>query len=174
MAEINAGRFTAELDQPFVVFLVGMRVTRFLAFRKCLQVPTPFVIMLNGLRAHPESGFLHGEQFFRLWPLTTIMVSYWRSFEDLERFARSKDVPHLAAWQRFVRSVGGDSSVGLWHETYAVEPGKYEVVHVNMPIFGLAGAAGKSTPVSGHRDRARGRMTGQEEAASAEPVYAEQ
>src|SRR5258707_8443290 len=134
MAQINAGRYSAELDRPFVVFLIGMRVNRLFAFRKWLPIPAAFVKMLNALRAHPESGMLHGEQFFRLWPLTTIMVSYWRSFDDLEHFARSTSEPHLATWQAFARSVGDDGSVGIWHETYAVEPGKYEVIHVNMPL----------------------------------------
>ena len=29
------------------------------------------------------------------------LVQYWRSYEDLERFARNPDDPHLPAWRRF-------------------------------------------------------------------------
>jgi hypothetical protein len=74
-----------------------MRVNRLLAWRKWGSVFGAFPKMIQTLKAHPEKGFLGGEAFFRLFPLTTIMVSYWRSFEDLEHFARAKDDPHLAA-----------------------------------------------------------------------------
>src|SRR5258708_36680612 len=87
------------------------------------------------------------------------MVSYWRSFEDLERFARSKDDPHLAAWQRFTREIGTDGSVGIYHETYAVTPGSYEAFYANMPLFGLAGAPKQAGPGRGHKAQtAQGRM----------------
>ncbi len=33
-----------------------------------------------------------------------------------------------------------DGSIGIWHETYLVEPGKFECVYGNMPPFGLAAA----------------------------------
>jgi hypothetical protein len=61
----------------------------------------------------------HAEVFF-YWR-GPALVQYWRSFEDLERFARNPDDPHMPAWQRFNRSVGSDGSVGIFHETYLVE-----------------------------------------------------
>ena len=33
MSKIYTGRYTARTDQPFVVFLVGMRINRLLAVR---------------------------------------------------------------------------------------------------------------------------------------------
>ncbi|MBA4115324.1 MAG: DUF4188 domain-containing protein [Rubrobacter sp.] len=48
------------------------------------------------------------------------LASVWRSFEDLERFARNPDDPHLPSWRRFNQTVGSDGSVGIWHETYVV------------------------------------------------------
>jgi hypothetical protein len=87
-------------------------------------------------------------------------VCYWRSFEDLERFARSPAEPHLAAWRRFSQSVGADGSVGIWHETYLVEPGCYEALYSNMPVFGLARATAH-LPVSGRRESARDRVEGE-------------
>jgi len=45
------------------------------------------------------------------------LVQYWRSFEQLEQFARSPAATHLEAWKRFNRAVGADGSVGIWHET---------------------------------------------------------
>lgn len=155
---VHPGRFTAETDQPFVVFLIGMRVNQPWQLRKWMTVASAMPPMLKTLYTHAEEkGFLGAEQFFRLFPLTTIMVSYWRSFEDLERFARSPEDPHLAAWQDFMRQVGKDGSVGIWHETYQIQPGQYECIYANMPSFGLA-AATRHVPVVPRTERARDRI----------------
>jgi hypothetical protein len=157
MAKVIPGRFTAHTDKPFVVFLVGMRVNRFAAFSKWMPVAQAMGPMLKTLYQHPEKGFLGGENFFRLFPTTTLLLSYWQSFEDLEHFARHPSEPHLDAWQRFNRSVGNDGTVGIWHETYLIEPGNYETVYSNMPVFGLA-AATEHLPATGRRQSAAGRM----------------
>jgi len=47
----------------------------------------------------------------------------------------------LPVWAEFNRRIGGDGSVGIWHETYTVAPGQYEAIYANMPRFGLARAA---------------------------------
>ncbi|HEX2620602.1 MAG TPA: DUF4188 domain-containing protein [Phototrophicaceae bacterium] len=158
---IISERFTTEVNEPFVVFLIGARINQMTAVRRWSSVVRAMGQMLPVLYQYPQKGFLGGESFFRLFPVTTVLISYWRSFEDLERFARSKDDPHLAAWQDFYRQGGTDGKVGIWHETYMIEPGKYEVVYANMPLFGLAKATGKPMPTGGHRTKARGRVTGQ-------------
>ena len=170
MPAIIADRFTTQKDEPFVVFLIGMQVNKLSALPKAFTVARQFTQMTQVLAQHPEKGYLSGELFFRISPaVTTLLLSYWRSFEDLERFARSKDDPHLAAWQAFVKKVGYDGSLGIWHETYAIEPGKYEVVYANMPLFGLAGATQNAIPVrGGHRNGARGRKTGGTETVPAD------
>jgi Domain of unknown function (DUF4188) len=84
-------------------------------------------------------------------------VQYWRSFEDLERFARNPDDPHLPAWRHFNRTVGSDGSVGIWHETFIVERGNYEAIYSNMPLFGLAKAT-ERVPAIGRRETARRRL----------------
>jgi hypothetical protein len=157
MAQIFPGRFTAQTDSPFVVFLIGMRVNQLGAFSKWVPVAQAMPTMLKTLQQHPEKGFLGGEHFFRLFPLTTLLVSYWRSFEDLEHFARNADDPHLGAWQRFTRTVGNDGSVGVWHETYLIEPGHYEAIYGNMPAFGLA-AATTHVPITRRSNNARSRV----------------
>ena len=82
---------------------------------------------------------------------------------DLEKYARSRDSLHLPAWQAFNKNVGGNGSVGIWHETYQIDPGKYEVFYGNMPLFGLSGAAKGMAPVtSSAAQSARGRMTGEQ------------
>ncbi len=163
------GRYSAQIDEPFVVFLIGMRVNRLWAFRKWLPVAGAMPPMLRELYAHPEKGFLGGEMFFNLFPLSTILVSYWRSFEDLEHFARSKDDPHLEAWRKFNQLVGADGRVGIWHETYLVPAGQYEAVYGNMPVFGLA-AATQHVPAAGRRETARRRLGGSNEPAVPSPA----
>ena len=47
--------------------------------------------------------------------------------------------------------------MGIWHETYLVEAGRYECVYGNMPRFGLA-LAGSHQPATGARETARRRL----------------
>ncbi|MBE9192259.1 DUF4188 domain-containing protein [Gloeocapsopsis crepidinum LEGE 06123] len=152
MVQIMPGRFTAQVDEPFVVFLIGMRINQFFAFSKWIPTARAMAPMLNTLYQHPEKGFLGGENFF-YWRGAGL-IQYWRSFEDLERFARNPADPHLAAWQHFSRAIGNDGSVGIWHETYLIEPGNYKAIYGNMPIFGLASAT-KHVPITGRRENAR-------------------
>ncbi|MBX3082425.1 MAG: DUF4188 domain-containing protein [Anaerolineae bacterium] len=163
MSTVINDRVTAQMEQPFAVFLIGMRVNKPLQFRKWMKVASAMPPMLEALYKHPEKGFLSGETYYSLFPLQTILVSYWRSFEDIERFARAKDDPHLAAWIHFNREIGYDGSVGVWHETYTIEPGHSESLYANMPLFGLGKAVGSTIPVhGGHLRNARGRMKGQD------------
>jgi hypothetical protein len=156
-------RFTTDYQQPFVVFLIGMRVNRGLQVRKWAWVAAQMGKMLPVLYQHPEKGFLGGDTYFSMFPFTILLVSYWRSFDDLERFARAKDDPHLKSWQEFYQRVGTDGSVGIFHETYMISPGQYEAVYVNTAPLGLVKATGSVVPVTaGHRMKARGRMTGQD------------
>ncbi len=155
MTQVLDGRFTAEVEEPFVVFLIGLRINRPLQVGKWLPTAYAMGPMLKELYGNPERGFLGAETFF-YWP-GIALVQYWRSFEDLERFAKDRDAPHLPAWRRFNRSIGGDGSVGIWHETYLVEPGQYEAIYANMPPFGLAKAK-RPVPATGRRATARRRL----------------
>jgi len=166
VAKVMPGRYTAEIDEPFVVFLIGMRINKLFAFRKWIPVARAMGPMLSTLYQHPEKGFLGGEFFWNLHG--PVLIQYWRSFEDLEKFARDKSDPHLGAWRQFNKAIGSDGSVGIWHETYLVEPGKYEAVYGNMPVFGLASATNHVSAV-GRRETARRRLGGENEPAVASP-----
>jgi hypothetical protein len=135
---IHNGRFTAAYDGGFVVFIIGMRINKMFAVRSWLPIFTAMRPMLQRLNEDPALGFLHGT--YTLIPRGAALIQYWRSFEDLERFAKNPVEPHLAAWKRFNRRVGNDGSVGVFHETFEVAPGRWESVYVNMPVFGLAAA----------------------------------
>ncbi|HEX9969155.1 MAG TPA: DUF4188 domain-containing protein, partial [Acidimicrobiales bacterium] len=97
---VHKGRFTAKHDEDFVVFLIGMRFNKPWKVWRWLPVATAMPPMLKELEQHPELGCLG----FRQWVgRTTILVQYWRSFDDLDAFARSDELPHLRAWRRFNR-----------------------------------------------------------------------
>lgn len=144
MGESAGLRMTAEIDGDFVVFLIGAR------FNSKLQLARSLVDlggrrgmrhMLDYLVSQPDKGLLAYEM-----GLPTI-VQYWRSFEQLEAFARDRDDPHLEVWHQYWRRVGRTGRTGIWHETYLVKAGQYEAIYANMPPHGL-GKAGRLVPVS--------------------------
>jgi Domain of unknown function (DUF4188) len=121
-----------------VVFIIGARLqkTRPLrSLRDLGEFQRGMRTMLDHLSAHPEKGML-GYQALGL----TSFVQYWRSFDDLERFAQDDDDPHLATWRAYWKRVGRSGRTGIWHETYLVRAGEYEAVYGNMPPSGLAKA----------------------------------
>ena len=155
MAQLFPGRFTAKIEGPFVVFLIGVRVNRLLAVGKWLPVTRAMPRMLEELRRRPELGLLHAE-FAVTWR-GAMVLQYWRSFEHLHAYASMRDAQHLPAWAAFNRSVGSDGTVGIWHETYEVAAGRFETVYANMPRWGLSGA-GEHVPAVGRMSTARERM----------------
>jgi hypothetical protein len=155
MPPIFPGRYTAQSSEPFVVFLIGMRINRLLAFGSWTCVAAAMPRMIAELKRQPELGLLHAE-FFLYWRGVAV-VQYWRSFEQLHAYAHARNAAHLPAWAEFNRRIGGNGVVGIWHETYTIAPGQYESVYANMPRFGL-GAATEHVKVAGRLEDARSRM----------------
>jgi hypothetical protein len=143
--KLRTGRWAASYDGELVVFMIGMRINRPWKPRQWWPVFVAMPRMIKWLKQHPQAGLLHYEQSLRS-PLSPMLVQYWRSFEDLERFARSPDAPHLDAWKRFNATVRDSGDVGIWHETYRVSAGASESIFGNMPPGGL-GVAGDLAPV---------------------------
>ena len=155
MAQIHAERMAAELDGDFVVFLIGARLNKWWQLRDMMWFSKTMPKMLRELSDLPseDTGFLGYQQLGML-----INVQYWRSFDHLEAYARSKDREHFPEWIEFNRRYKkrrGD--VGIWHETYLVKGGAYEAVYSGMPTFGL-GRAGRLVPATGSREEARQRL----------------
>lgn len=86
MANIFNGRYTADIQGDFVVFVIGMRINKALRIDKWGPVASAMGPMLSTLYQHPEKGFLGG--YTLLGWRTIVTMQYWRSTEDLERFAR--------------------------------------------------------------------------------------
>ena len=154
-ARVINGRFAAEIDGDFVVFLIGMRINQLWAVHKWLPVSRAMPRMLTELLQRPELGLLDARSY--LSGRTVMVVQYWRSFDHLHAYAHARDKHHLPAWAEFNRRVGGNGSVGIFHESYLVPAGSYEAVYANMPLVGLA-KAGRSVAATGARESARARL----------------
>jgi len=89
MTDVNNGSYMADLSSAgdeLVVFLIGMRVNKPWKLSAWWPVFTAMPKMLRYLEEHPEKGLLGYRQAFLPAP---ILVQYWWSFADLERFARA-------------------------------------------------------------------------------------
>ena len=156
METIHPGRFTAELDEPVVLFLIGTRINRLsslLRFRWFLKTMPD---MLKELSADSQSGLLWYRTYLS-WPYITVQ-QYWKSFDNLLAYSSDKSKSHMPAWGRYMRELMNDGTFGIWHETYLIEPGRFECVYGNMPVFGLA-AAGAHVPAEGRLATAKDRFS---------------
>ena len=152
MASVVDKRMSAEVEGPFVVFLIGMRINKPWKIHKWLPVLLAMPRMLKELYKQPQSGFLGH------YGLGKVMIQYWRSFEQLEAYARDHNQEHWPAWVAFNKRVGASrGDVGIWHETYLINPGQYEAIYSGMPPTGL-GKVGNLVPASGVRERASDRL----------------
>jgi hypothetical protein len=145
MADIRHGRFSAEIDGDFVVFLIGPRLNKpWLALKSIGDLGEPrrgMKAMLDELMAHPEKGLLGYRMGY------PVIVQYWRSFEQLEAFARDPGDLHRPTWLAWFRR-DRRGRTGIWHETFLVRAGEYEAVYSDVPEAGLA-VAGRAVPMSG-------------------------
>ena len=146
MATVHKGRFTAQIEGEFVVFLIGMRINHLFLIHKWLPVAMAMPRMLKELFTHKEMGMLHA--YAAIGGRTLMTVQYWRSFEQLHAYAHAKNLAHLPAWADFNRRVrrqwcGRDLSRNLCRETR----------HVRMCICQHAGLRSSSCRRDGARYR---------------------
>lgn len=154
MALIHLGRYTAHMEGSFVIFIIGVRINRIAAIHKWLPVTLAMSPMIQELYKDPSLGFMHAT--FHLNFRGISLVQYWRSFEQLEHYARH-GANHMKAWRNFNQKVGENLAVGIYHETYLVNAGCYEAMYNNMPIHGLA-KAGVHMPITPEKHSARQRL----------------
>jgi hypothetical protein len=152
--EIFNGRYTTDCDgESFVVFIIGMRVNKFLTISKWLPVFRAMGPMIKELYQNPQWGFLHTEFTFS-WR-QVVLIQYWKGFDELEAYAHGKT--HSIAWKEFNQKINKNGSVGIFHETYKIEKSASEAIYVNMPKFGLSKAF-SHVPVSKNRNTAKSRI----------------
>lgn len=158
MTKVINGRRTADMGSRdgIVVFLIGMRVNKVWRVWQWAPVFSAMPRMIAELAADPSRGMLGRPRTF-ISGRTVMLVQYWNSFEDLERYARDPKAEHLPAWRAFNRRIRDNGSVGIFHETYRVAAGDVETVYANMPEFGLA-AVTAAVPVARGRNTAAARL----------------
>jgi hypothetical protein len=132
-----------------VVIYLGMRANTLRGF--CTLLATGPKIS-SSVAGNPEGLLAHETLTYSIFPLHLGMRQYWRSFDDLELFAKSD--PHKQWWSQFLKDPKG---VGFWHETYFIGGG-FESVYDNIPTpFGFSQFA-PVVPASGRMFSARQRL----------------
>ncbi|MDB5264416.1 MAG: transcriptional regulator [Adhaeribacter sp.] len=154
MANTINQRMTVQLEGDFVVFLIGMRINHFWKLHKWIPVAMSMPKMLKELSQKPESGFLGFQMYGGIPP---VIAQYWRTFEQLEAYAKDRNGQHYPAWKEFNIKIKSSGDVGIWHETYKVRAGEYECIYNNMPEYGL-GKVGVLVPAVGKKEFAAGRI----------------
>lgn len=161
-------RVTAERDEEFVVFHIGMRINNFWKVHRWLPILLVAPRMVRELTAEEESGLLESRGVVGPGIRHIGFVQYWDSFADLRAYARDSDHLHLPAWQEYYQDgTKDDACLGIWHETYVVDPDDCETVYNNMPRHGLGASQGTEIRSAvGQRDTASGRIGESEDAES--------
>lgn len=137
--KVVPGRMTARFEKPVVLFLIGARFNKPWHFPRFLWFARAMPRMLAELEKKPETGLLWYQQWSSF---PNIMVQqYWESFDKLLAYSHDRGALHQPALSRYMREMQHEPAVGIWHETYLVEPGRYECIYGNMPPFGLAAAS---------------------------------
>src|SRR4051812_48494269 len=139
-----AGRMTADAPPGTVAFLIGMRINRPWKIRQWLPVATAMPRMLQELAARPDLGLLAHRTYVS--GRTVLTVQYWRSAEDLDRYARARDHAHLPAWREFNRRIRDNGDVGILHETYV--PDRPQTAYVHTPARLPLGGARRRKPLA--------------------------
>lgn len=138
---VLAGASVADVgDDEVVVFLIGARVHRWRKVRSWFPIFVAMPRMLIQLAKNPDLGLLHAKVYRA--GRDVLVVQYWRSVEDLGRFAKDPSLTHAPAWAAFNRDAAGSGDIGIWHETYRVPADHIETRYGNLAPFGLGKALG--------------------------------
>ncbi len=138
---VKAGRYTANYPDEFVVFFIGMRINKLWRVNEWVPVARAAFAMNKELQEMPDSPLLESRSMLTLDDLRIPMfIQYWRSVEELEKWANNNDMRHRPAQREFFRRTAYNGNVGVWHETYLVGAGQFEAIYANMPRMGLAAA----------------------------------
>lgn len=152
---IVTDRVTVDIDNEFVVLLIGMRINKWWKIHKWLPIAVSMMRMISEQSKDRDSGLLSGE--YRTIGNPIVYLQYWHSYDALENYAHNPSKKHRSAWSEFYKRIGTSGDVGIWHEAYRIAPGHYECVYINMPPFGL-GRVSSLIPARGRRQTSRGRM----------------
>jgi hypothetical protein len=151
MNSLHLGRKTVKNDRDLVVFLIGARINKWWLLPLSLPILIKMRAMQKELLADPESGLMG------IQSLGSAEVQYWRSLEHLMNYADDRKREHQPTAKKFYQKIFRNEAVGIWHEAYFVQAGRYECLYVNMPAQGL-GKVQPLIPAEGAFATARGRL----------------
>ncbi|MFV2060805.1 MAG: DUF4188 domain-containing protein [Gammaproteobacteria bacterium] len=134
---IISKRMTVELEETKVVFLIGLRINKLWKIHQWLHLVLTMPKLLKELRRQDVPGFISGNMWYGR---NILMVQYWDNFKSLEQYAKNNSRSHMPVWTYFNMRILSSAAVGVWHETYQIEPGQFEAIYTNMPRYGLATA----------------------------------
>ncbi len=157
---IRERKVTAEREEDFVVFHIGMRINAFWKVHRWLPILLLAPRMVRELMDDGSSGLLGSRTVLGPGMRNIGFVQYWESFEALRAYARDSDRLHFPAWQDYyANDTKNDAALGIWHETYRVNADEYETVYNNMPPSGLGACVGTDlVPATATRKSAAGRI----------------
>lgn len=150
MSQVIRGRMAAEVEGAFVIYINGFRLNKLRAFPRWLRAGLKIGKMFEELAEDPDSGFL-GYQPALQGLRGGGSIQYWRSLEDLQRFAHDPNDMHVPAW-KWVNENIRNGEVGFWAEIYLIEDGNYETFYRDMPPKGL-GSLTKLVQMADHTRR---------------------
>jgi hypothetical protein len=153
--QIYSGRYAPHYDRDFVMYVFGMRINKPLQVSLWMHVVKYAFQMRTWLRNNPQAGMLRIER--AIVHGCPAMVTYWRSFEDLEAFARDRENIHMDGWHWYNTKAHQTGAVGMWHEMYQVRAGATAGIYAHLPRIGLA-AIGEHRPVGSTLRTAAQRM----------------
>lgn len=153
-------KVAADRSEEFVVFHIGVRINAFWKLHRWVPIVLIAPRMVRELISDPESGLLESRTVVGPGIRNIGFIQYWDSFEELRDYARDSDRLHFPTWQEYYEDgTKEDAAVGIWHETYVIDPDEYETVYNNMPPHGLAASDNTEiVPASDQRDTAAGRL----------------
>lgn len=121
---------------PVALFMAGVKINKWRKVGHWLPLLLTLPGMLRELITTPDGGLLGYRLLIGPGPRHVMLVQYWRSSDDLLRFARDVPGTHRSAQRRFWRHYGS-GGVGVWHELLPVAEGVHHGMHGNMPPIGL-------------------------------------
>eukprot|EP00884_Botryococcus_braunii_P022837 jgi/Botrbrau1/9237/Bobra.0028s0032.1 len=135
--KIQPGRWKAKVEGDICVFIVGAYINNWwdvATWYWTMRAPEP---MMRELAADASIGFLG---CINLIGNPTIQIQYWRSQEDLQKYAENQRLTHHAVWKDFnekAKDAYGSNSVGVFHETFLLPRNSIISGYRNCPPTGL-------------------------------------
>src|SRR5947209_2002630 len=130
------GRWTGQCDRDYVLFICGARLNRPWKVRPLFRAVLYAYKMRTWLLRNPQHGMIHAER--GIVHGCPVVISYWRSFDELEAFSRDSNLLHVPAWKWYMSTVHKTGDFGFWHEMYQVHAAESSGIYAHMPRVGVA------------------------------------